>query len=78
MVACVYGDLIALRLPQLCVTALLDVPGCAHFQPYGRYPMLRWLAVEANSPAFASLDDLFDEAVIFAKSLKASGSRVAS
>jgi hypothetical protein len=28
--------------------------------------MKRWLAIEAGSPAFASLNDLFEEAMLFA------------
>lgn len=67
MTACVYGNQIELRLPQLAVTALLQTPGCTFFQPFGRYPMKRWLAIESGSPAFASLDDLFEEAVLFAR-----------
>jgi hypothetical protein len=75
MVACVYGDTIALKLPQLSITALMETRGCTHFQPYGRHPMLRWLAFEAGSPAFASLEELFEEAVSFAKEVEAHGSR---
>ncbi|SEI63561.1 TfoX/Sxy family protein [Paraburkholderia diazotrophica] len=58
MAACVYGDTIALKLPQLSVTTLLETRGCKQFQPYRRYPMLRWLAFDASSPAFASLEEL--------------------
>jgi len=71
MAACVYGNLIALKLPQLSVTALMETPGCTVFQPYGRHPMPRWLAFEASSPACGSLDDLFEEAVSFAQELAA-------
>ncbi|EUC21574.1 hypothetical protein SAMN05446934_9771 [Paraburkholderia hospita] len=38
MVACVYGDTITLKLPQLSITALMETRGCTHFQPYGRHP----------------------------------------
>ncbi|MEX3916398.1 hypothetical protein AB4Y43_09200 [Paraburkholderia sp. BR10872] len=71
MAACVYGEMIALRLPQLSVAALMKTPGCSSFQPHGRGPMRRWLAFEARSPAFTSLEDLFEEAVSFANELAA-------
>jgi hypothetical protein len=71
MAACVHGERIALRLPQLSVAALMKTPGCSSFQPYGRGPMQRWLAFEASSPALASLEDLFQEAVSFANELAA-------
>jgi hypothetical protein len=38
------ANLIALKLPQLSVTALMKTPGCTYFQPHGRDPMRRWLA----------------------------------
>ncbi|WP_036019767.1 hypothetical protein [Paraburkholderia mimosarum] len=71
MAACVHGDTLALKLPQLSVAALMQTPGCSFFQPHGRRPMPRWLAFEASSPAFASLEDLFEEAVSFASELAA-------
>lgn len=64
--ACACGNLIALRLPELSVTALLQTPGCRLFQPYGRRSLRHWLAFPATSPAFNTLDQLFEEAVAFA------------
>ncbi|SIT51390.1 hypothetical protein BN2476_1190018 [Paraburkholderia piptadeniae] len=69
MMACVYGEQIALKLPQLAVTALLETHGCTVFQPFGRRPMPRWLAFGADSPAFASLEDLFEESLSFVSEL---------
>jgi hypothetical protein len=71
MVACVSGDMIALKLPQLSAAALLEASDCTYFRPFGRHPMPRWLAFEESSAAFASLEDLFDLAVSFAKELAA-------
>ncbi|WP_175149142.1 hypothetical protein [Paraburkholderia ultramafica] len=71
MMACVYGQQIALKLPQLAVTALLETHGCTFVQPFGRHPMQRWLAFEADSPAFASLEDLFEESLSFVRELPA-------
>ncbi|MGF6369695.1 hypothetical protein OKW40_002445 [Paraburkholderia sp. RAU6.4a] len=67
MAACVYGDLIVLKLPADRVTALLPTPGCSYFRPYDRAPMRQWLAFGRGSPAFDALADLFDEAVSFAQ-----------
>jgi hypothetical protein len=75
MAACVCGDVIALKLPQLSLAALMEASGCTYFCPFGRHPMPRWLAFGASSPASASLDDLFNEAVSFAKELAANDGR---
>ena len=63
--ACACGNLIALRLPELSVTALPQTPGCRLFQSYGRTSSRHWLAFTATSPAFNTLDGLFEEAVAF-------------
>lgn len=67
MVACVYSNLIVLKLPADRVTALLQTPGCSFFKPYDRAPMRQWLTFGAGSPAFDALADLFNEAVSFAQ-----------
>lgn len=67
MMACVYRQQIALKLPQLAVTALLETSGCTLFQPFGRHPMPRWLAFDADSPAFDSLEDLFEESLSYVR-----------
>jgi len=69
MLACVYGSQIALRLPQLSIAALLDAGECTLFQPFGRHPMPRWLAFDADSATFASLEDLFEESFSFVSEL---------
>ncbi|CAD6561999.1 hypothetical protein LMG28727_07620 [Paraburkholderia kirstenboschensis] len=67
MVACVYGNLVVLKLPADRVTALLQTPGCSLFKPYDRAPMRQWLTFGAASPAFDALADLFNESVSFAQ-----------
>ena len=67
IVACAGDNLIALRLTELSVTALLHTPGSRRFQPYGRAPLRHWVAFAETSPAFASLEQLFEEAVAFAQ-----------
>lgn len=69
MMACVYGSKIALRLPQLSIAILLDAAECSLFQPFDRHPMPRWLAFDADSVIFASLDDLFEESFSFVSEL---------
>ncbi|WP_321917371.1 hypothetical protein [Paraburkholderia sp. J11-2] len=63
--ACVCGNLIALKLPELSVAALLQTPGCRSFQPFGQLASPHWLAFTVTSPAFEALDQLFEEAVAF-------------
>lgn len=64
--ACACGNLIALKLPELSVTALLQTPGCRLFRPFGQMASRHWLAFTETSPAFETLDQLFEEAVAFA------------
>ncbi|WP_321960919.1 hypothetical protein [Paraburkholderia sp. J7] len=64
--ACACGNLIALKLPELSVAALLQTPGCRSLQPFGQMASPHWLAFTVTSPAFEALDQLFEEAVAFA------------
>ncbi|SEI63652.1 hypothetical protein SAMN05192539_100393 [Paraburkholderia diazotrophica] len=67
IMACADDNLIALKLPELSVAALLYTSGCRRFQPYGRRASLRhWVAFAETSPAFGSLEQLFEQAVAFA------------
>jgi hypothetical protein len=66
IVACADDNLVALKLLELSVTALLHTPGSRRFQPYGRASLRHWVAFEETSPAFGSLGQLFEEAVAFA------------
>ncbi|MPW18965.1 hypothetical protein GCT13_19190 [Paraburkholderia sp. CNPSo 3157] len=66
IMACAGDNLIALKLPELSVAALLHTSGCRRFQPYGRASLRHWVAFSETSPAFDSLEQLFKEAVAFA------------
>jgi hypothetical protein len=66
IVACAGDSLVALKLPELSVTALLHTPGSRRFQPYGRASLRHWVAFAVTSPALGSLEQLFEEAVAFA------------
>jgi hypothetical protein len=75
MVAGVFDNQIVLRLPENRITALLETPGCSQFKPYGRVPMRQWLIFGVNSPAYQSLAELFEEAVLFAQEKSQSSKR---
>jgi hypothetical protein len=66
IIACAGDNLIALKLPELSVTALLHTPDSRRFQPYGRASLRHWVAFAETSAAFGSLEQLFEEAVAFA------------
>ncbi|MPW22398.1 hypothetical protein GCT13_37620 [Paraburkholderia sp. CNPSo 3157] len=66
IMACADDNLIALKLSELSVTALLYTPGSRRFQRYGRASLRHWVAFAETSPAFGSLGQLFEEAVAFA------------
>ncbi|MBK8018370.1 MAG: hypothetical protein IPK20_17705 [Betaproteobacteria bacterium] len=67
MAACVYGEAIALRIPQEAAQGAIDGDRAVRFQPGGRPPMREWIALSCPADALGSVEDLLAVAVRYAE-----------
>jgi hypothetical protein len=66
MAACVYGDLIGLRVPRDIAAATLAAGRGVAFRPYGRPAMAEWISPDISSGGIAGAAKLLKAALDFA------------
>lgn len=67
MCACVLGKQVGLRVPAALANAARASGRGRHFTPYGRRPMLEWVALDLPPDQLHHAEDLIAAAVRFAK-----------
>ena len=67
MFACLYGDVIGLKLPRARVAELIGRAGVEPFAPHGKRPMLQWLAVDFSEQSIVDEATLLRESFVFMK-----------
>jgi len=63
--ACLYGDVVGVKVPEVLATKLLKRDDIAYFQPLGRRKMREWIQINRDT-----LDDYMKDQDIFDASIK--------
>ena len=68
--ACVYGDVVGIKVPEVLATKLLQRDDVKYFQPLGRRRMKEWIQIDKDNPMDYSNDsDIFFASIEYVASL---------
>ena len=68
--ACVYGDIVGLKVPESLANTLLQRTEITHFQPMGRRKMREWIQINWDtSDDYMKDQDIFDASIKYVASL---------
>lgn len=66
MFACVYGDGVGIKLPEVRVRCMLESKQATPFSPYGKPAMREWIAIDSRLAAGRRGVAILREAIAFA------------
>lgn len=73
--ACVYGDVVGVKVPESLAHTLLQQHDITYFQPMGRRKMREWIQIQRDSSDNYRKDrEIFEASIRYAISLANSGS----
>lgn len=68
--ACVYGDAVALKVPESLANELLKREDVFHFQPLGRKKMREWIQInKSKSKEYLKEKEVIDASIEFVSSI---------
>jgi len=68
--ACVYGDAVGIKVPEVLAATLLHRDGITYFQPLGRRKMKEWIEVHRKrSEDYRNDSGIFDASIKYVSSL---------
>jgi hypothetical protein len=69
--ACVYGDAVGVKVPEVLATKLLQRDDITYFQPLGRRRMREWIQIEKDrSMDYSNDSDIFFASIEYVASLQ--------